>query len=199
MILINLLEKKSKLEMFLSLFNVLYVELALFLLAVIITISISTITSKNLNYELSIITMEKNKLYQQLLPLQNTKVKISNYDKNKKALLKKINTVLHAKRKVSIYFNVLSKIEESTPDDCWITSFNYSTSKSGINMLNIKINTLRASSINQFITNMKVSAIFENIMLEKVEKDSEVDKKKQFIVDIHEFNVKAKIPAIVCV
>ena len=193
MILINLLEKKSKVELFLALFNFLYVELVLFGLAIIITVSVSLLISKNLHYELSIITAERNKLNQQLVPLQRTKAKMINFNKNKEDLLKKINTILNLKREESFYFKILTGIEESNPDDCWITSFRYGMSKNGRSRLNMEISTLRASSINQFITNMKVSGIFKNIILAKVEKEREQDKKKQFNVEINEFNINAEI------
>ena len=71
------------------------------------------------------------------------------------------------------------ELEKLTPDDCWISNLRY---KGDNNLVQLRVNALRTSSVNMFVNNLTMNTLFSNVRLQRV--SSEMEK---------EFNVNAFI------
>ena len=179
MIKINLLEKKSRVEMFFSYFNFFILEIFVLILVLAGIIITMFLINKNLNFQNTIISREIDALNGFLRPLQRRNAEIIKNDKDIDAILEKINTVIKVRNRVSIYYKLLMELEKSTPDDCWISNLTY---KADGHMVILRVNALRTSSVNIFVNNLTMNTLFSNVRLQRVA--SEMEK---------EFNINAFI------
>jgi Tfp pilus assembly protein PilN len=179
MININLLEKKSRIEIFFSYFNFFILEIFILILVLAGIIVTMFLINKNLNLQNTIISREIDALSGFLRPLQRRNAEIIKNNKDINELLDKINSVIKIKNRTSIYYKLFMELEKLTPDDCWISNLRY---KGDNNLVQLRVNALRTSSVNMFVNNLTMNTLFSNVRLQRV--SSEMEK---------EFNVNAFI------
>ncbi len=185
MIKINLLEKKSKLEIFFSYFNFFILEVFILIIVIIGIISTMVLINKNLNFQNSIITAEIDSLNGFLRPLQKRNAEIIKSYRDIDDILNKINVVLKIKDRVSIYYKLLMELEKSTPDDCWISNLDFNAKE---NIVQLKVNALRTSSVNIFVNNLTMNDLFSNVRLQRVSSETQ----KEFDVNAFLINFSVK-------
>jgi Tfp pilus assembly protein PilN len=185
MIKINLLEKKSKLEIFFSYFDFFLLEIFILVLVIASILGTMFLINKNLNFQNTIVTSEIDALNGFLRPLQRRNADIIKSYKDIDEMLKKINVVLNIKDRVSIYYKLLMELEKSAPDDCWVSNLDFNAKG---NVVQLKVNALRTSSVNMFVNNLTMNDLFSNVRLQRVSSETE----KEFDVNafIINFNLK---------
>lgn len=185
MIKINLLEKKSKLEIFFSYFDFFLLEIFILVLVIASILGTMFLINKNLNFQNTIVTSEIDALNGFLRPLQRRNADIIKSYKDIDEMLKKINVVLKIKDRVSIYYKLLMELEKSAPDDCWVSNLDFNAKG---NVVQLKVNALRTSSVNMFVNNLTMNDLFSNVRLQRVSSETE----KEFDVNafIINFNLK---------
>lgn len=184
MIKINLLEKKSKLEILFSYFDFFILEVFIFIIVITGTISIMYFMNKNLNVQEAIISREIDALNGFLRPLQKRNAEIVKSYKDIEDILKKIDVVLQIKNKISIYYKLLIAIAKSAPEDCWISSLEFNGKD---NSGRLTGNALRTDSLKMFVNNLNINELFSSIEMRR----STSEKEKEF--DVNEFIIYFKI------
>ena len=77
------------------------------------------------------------------------------------------------------------ELEKSAPDDCWVSNLDFNAKG---NVVQLKVNALRTSSVNMFVNNLTMNDLFSNVRLQRVSSETE----KEFDVNafIINFNLK---------
>ncbi|BAI81182.1 conserved hypothetical protein [Deferribacter desulfuricans SSM1] len=177
MIRINLIPKKKKFRL-----QGVYLELIVFLLVIgVIVFGIFNINSK-LNEQKGLIKREITKLERELKKLRKIDREVKELKRKKQELQKKIDLVINLKQGQKDYYNILTKLEKSLPQDVWVRKFNYKGGK-----ISLEVSSLRSSSVNEFILNMYKTDFFRDIDL-KVVRKNQVEG-----IDINNFSITAKV------
>jgi Tfp pilus assembly protein PilN len=179
MIKINLLEKKSRIEIFFSYFDFFILEIFILILVLAGVVISMFLINKNLNLQNTIISREIDALEGFLRPLQRRNAEMVKNNKDINDLLNKINSVIKIKNRTSIYYKLFMELEKLTPDDCWISNLRYNADN---NIVQLRVNALRTSSVNMFVNNLTMNSLFSNVRLQRVSSEME-----------QEFNVNAFI------
>ena len=172
MIKINLLEKKSKLEILFSYFNFFILEIFILIIVITGVISIMYFMNKNLNFQDVIISREIDALNGFLRPLQKRNAEIVKSYKEIDDILNKINIVVHIKDKVSIYYDLLIAIAKSAPEDCWVSSLDFNGKNNTGKLIG---NALRVDSVKMFVNNLNINELFSSIEMRRSSSETEKD------------------------
>jgi len=177
MIRVNLVAKKKKFKL-----KGIYFELLLFVaLIVVIVLGIFNINSR-LNEQKLLIKREISKLEKELASLKKIDREVKELKRKKEELQRKINLVINLKQGQKDYYLILTKLEQSLPQDVWINKFDYKNGN-----VNMEVSSLRSSSVNEFIINMYKSEFFKDIDL-KIVRKNQVEG-----IDINNFSITAKV------
>jgi type IV pilus assembly protein PilN len=119
---------------------------------------------------------------QELKKLQKVNSEVNRFKDQMKEIQQKIEIVKTLKEGQKGYYKILTNIEQSMPEDVWLSSINY---KGGRIVMNCS--SLRVSSVNSFIVNLYETKMFTNIDLEKA------DKKEDEAVEINNFIINVGV------